>query len=324
MTAKTKSAHRPTARERVGLLAHKARTQIGRVDNPEVRKARTMARLTRRGALDIAYLGDSTVTWVAPYDEDRRPLHQLIRDDLGLGRRMHAIYGGSYNPPLFSGILRQMERHGSKPVVIVPLCVRMSTQPWVEHPVHGHKVAASFLASLEQGAPLRAIRMGLPPASPEEWQRFHEIPHPTWAGDLKVGDYVRLLKNASARDEDWVRLLYAYHHGGAIHDGPLEVVTRMGQQLRELGVPTVAYQTPVPVEKGVDFYGPSFRTLAEENLAKLEKAFRAGYGPIEVLQTALIHPTSSYLDPNDGSEHLNLQGRRVLADAISAAVREHL
>ena len=317
----TESSPHLTPRERIGQIAHKVRTQIGRVDNAEVRKARKMARLTRRGALDVAYLGDSTAIWVAPDDEDRRPLHQMIRDELELGSRMHAIYGGSYNPPLFSGVLRQIEARGGRPVILVPLCVRMSTEPWVKHPVHGHQAAATFLASLAPGTPAHRIRMGLPKPTPADWDRFHAIPHPTWAGEsLVVGDYVSRLRGMAELDENWVRLLYAYHHGGVIQEGPLNVVTRMGEQLRELGLPTVAYQTPVPVEKGSEYYGPGFRELAEQNFERLNAAFHAGYGPIDILETGTIFETREFIDYRDGSEHLNEHGRHRLAAAISAEI----
>lgn len=316
----TESSPHLTPRERIGQIAHEVRTQIGRIDNAEVRKARKLARLTRRGALDVAYLGDSTAIWVAPEDQDRRPLHQMIRDELRVGSRMHAIYGGSYNPPLFSGVLRQIRAQDGRPVILVPLCVRMSTDPWVEHPIHGHQSAAAYLASLKPGVPLRQIRMGLPRPTPADWERFHRLPHPTWAGDLTVGDYVSQLRGMAERDENWVRLLYAYHHGGTIQEGPLSVVTRLGEQLRESGLPTVVYQTPVPVEKGSEYYGPQFRTLAEENLQRLNEAFLAGYGPIHILETGTIFQTREFIDYRDGSEHLNEHGRLRLAASISEEI----
>lgn len=312
-----------SARQRVGNVAYQVRRQIGRVDNPEVRKARHLARLSRAGELDVLYLGDSTTIFTAPYDTDRRPLHAMISDDLAEVGEVHTICGGSYNPPLHSGYLRQVVPDAPPALVIVPLCVRMRTAPWVEHPVYGHKSAAAFLATVDSRTPLARIRLGLPLAGPDEWERFYALPHPTCVGELKIGEYIRRLKQMPEHDDERVRLLYAYHHGGQIREGAdLEAVTNLGRELRELDVKLVVYQTPAPVEKGAEFYGSQFRELARQNLARLDDAFTKGYGDIDILQTGTAFSTAEFIDWYDGSEHLNQTGRRRLADQIVAACRK--
>jgi hypothetical protein len=308
-------------RPQIGLLADKVRRQISRFDDAEVRKARRLARLSRADALDVLYLGDSESSFVALYDVDGRQLFRMISDLLGETVRMHTVHGGSYNVPLYSGFLRLVQASESRPLVILPLSIRFRTVPWIEHPVHGRKRAVQFLSELDPNAPLWRIRKGFPPPTPAEWDAFHRLPHPTWAGDWTIGDYVERLKNAAVRDDDWVKLLYAYHHGGRVPQGStLDEVTRLGAELRQLGVPVVAYLTPVPFQKGEEFY-PGFSELAQMNFADLEEAFVAGYGPgATVLQTGMVSGTDEFIDWRDGSEHLNEHGRRRLAASIAEAV----
>lgn len=305
----------------ISTTADKVRRQIGRVDNPEVRKARALGRLARGGSPDILELGDSMVSWVAPYDSDKRPFHRMLKDSFGPATTFLAVHGGSYNPLIYNEYVRLLEWQPARPLVILPLCVRVHTLPWIEHPLYGHRRASDFLSTVDASTPLRRIRKGLEPPTPTDFARFHALKFPTWAGDLTIGDYLRQLKGADRSDEDAARLLYAFHHGGEIERGdPLEKLRELGGRLRRLGVRVVAYQTPVPVEKGVELHGSSFYELAERNFATLESAFESGYGRVPVLRTGLSAPTAHFIDWRDGSEHLNQHGRAAIAAAVVDAV----
>jgi hypothetical protein len=127
----------------ISRAAHQVRRQIGRFDNAEVRKARRLARATRAGSVDVVYLGDSTTIFVAEYDTDRRPLHQMLQDRLGQDLTIHTLHGGSYNPPLHDAFLRQVDVVGGRPLVVVSLAPRMLTLPWAVHPAYGQLDAAT-------------------------------------------------------------------------------------------------------------------------------------------------------------------------------------
>lgn len=312
-------------RPKISLLADKVRRRVSQFDDAEVRKARRLARVCRSGEVDVVYFGDSTTSFVAEYDTDRRPLHRMIRDLLGDDIRVHAVHGGSYNPALYSGYVRFIAASDVRPLVILPMCVRVRTVPWMEHPIHGRKSAIEFLAQSDPTAPLRQIRKGFPPPSQSDWDVFHALPHPTWAGDWSIGEYVRRLRSVAMEDEAWVRLLYAYHHGGRVPRGvPLAEVTQLGADLRALGLPVIAYETPIPVQKGEEYH-PGFQELAAQNLADLTDAFVAGYpGVRDVLRTGMVSGTDEFIDYRDASEHLNQHGRLRLAESITSAVKDAL
>lgn len=312
-------------RKQISLAAYHARRHLSRVDDAEIRKARVLARLARADKLDVVYFGDSTTSFRSLDDEDRRPLHRMIADMLPAGTRMHTVHGGSYSPPLYSGFLRLIESSGARPIVIFPLCVRVRTTPWMEHPIHGRKGAIDHLAAMDADMPTWRIRQGFPAPTAQEWAAFRALSHPTWAGDWKIGDYLDRLKNPAELTDEWVKLLYAYHHGGRVPSGrPLQEVTRFGSELRRLGLDVIAYETPIPVEKGEEYY-PGFRSLAEENLASLGEAYRAGYGTeATVLRTGLVSGTDEFIDYRDASEHVNQRGRLRLAESITGTVGHRL
>lgn len=307
----------------VGNIAYKVRRQASRFDNAEVRQGRNLARLARNGSPNVLLFGDSLTSFTAPYDTDRRPLHRMLKDAVDPSLTFHAVHGGSFNPLLVNEYVRLLDGGTAKPLVILPLTVRVRTLPWMEHPAYGHRAVSAFLASLDPTAPLRRIRTGIPVPTPEEWRRFYALRFRTWAGDLTIDEYVRPLRGRLLSDDlDDARLLYAYHHGGEIVPGePLDAMQQLGKRLRRLSVPVVAYQTPIPVEKGVELHGEAFRELAERNHAALEAAFLDGYGETPVVRTGVSIPTREFIDWRDGSEHVNEHGRRFIVDQIAEAAR---
>jgi hypothetical protein len=320
----------PFGRTQAAYAVYYSRRARARLDNPEVKGARVLLSALRESPPDVLYLGDSTTSFVSATDVDRRRLYRMIGDSLGDGVTMHTLHGGSYNPALFNEFLRLAAASPHRPVVVLPLCIRVRTLPWIEHPIFGHKQATRYLTSVAQGTPAWRVRAGFPRPTAAQFAEFYQLPHPTWAGELTVGDYIQTLKNAKAAglsEADRVRLLYAYHHGGRIEAGTehLAAVSALGATLRGLGCEFFAYQTPVPVQTGTELYGPEFDELARHNFGLLQEAFLAGAGEqASVLQTGLDFTAEEFIDPQDASEHLNQQGRARLAELIATQVTERL
>jgi hypothetical protein len=204
--------------------------------------------------------------------------------------------------------------------VIIPLCVRLGTLPWNRHPYFARRESIEYMSSADLNAPLFSIRTHFPSPTRQAYADHMARSHPTWAGELTVGEYVRPLKSVEASGLDNAaaeRLRYAYHHGGVIEQSYLDSITVMAQSLRELGCPSVVYRTPVPVERGRDLYGQEFWDLTERNFVAMERAVSDGFGSeFKVLQTGTICPTADFLDPEDASEHMNQNGRRRVAAEI--------
>ena len=142
----------------------------------------------------------------------------------------------------------------------------------------------------------------------------------TLAGDLTVGDYARPLKAGGLVEAERLRLLYAYHHGAALDAAALDAVTRLGAVLARLGCAVVAYQTPICVETGVRALGPELASLVTANFAAMDAAFQWGVDT-PVLQTGTAFGELEFIDPDDGSEHLNSVGRQRLAHLLVAETR---
>jgi hypothetical protein len=308
-------------RLRVGV-----RRQLTRLDNPEVAHARRLVRRLRGNAPDVLYFGDSTSLFVDPNDADQRRLGHMIRDQLADVADVEVIAGGGYGPELHEAYLRLVQASPARPLVLHSLAFRV-LYPLIQHPAYGKRKELATVRDLDPSAPWWRIRASLPKPGPEEFERFYRLPHKTLIGEMPVGDYVKPLKANSLSPEEKVRLLYAYHHGSELSADSVgvEAVVELGRRLRALGCRTIAYQTPVPIETGIELFGPRFGELISSNWEVMEAAYREGIGrDATILQTGTMFSADEFIDPSDGTEHLNERGRLRLASTIVESVRAEL
>jgi hypothetical protein len=323
----TELAEEP-APPQASLARRKARVLRNRLDNLEVRRARIMMKQLRSSSVDVLAIGDSTWTFTAPYDEDKRHLAAMITHGLGSTITMHGVVGAGYNANLIDAYLGLAQRGGFRPVVIVPLSVRLVTVAWAMHPSYTHAAAASALRGMPGDIPLWRIRKAVRRPSAADFAAYDDLTITAFGETAPIRDFRQRLKQPERYGldrEGREKLLYAFHHGERVDpDGPfLPAIRQLGRRIASMGCPVVAYETAIPVMRGEELHGSEFRVRAEENQELLRQAFREGLGgPGEILQTGMIFPTEEFIDPEDGSEHINAKGRLRLTELIvDATVR---
>jgi hypothetical protein len=301
--------------------------QRDRLDDREVRNARALVRALRGSSPpDIVAFGDSNWVFWAPYDEDPRSLGALLGEELGAGTSLHVCCGAGYHALLIAELLRLVADSGRRPVIVLPLCVRMAESAWRTHPNYAYDAPAAKIASFRADTPLWRMRAPAPEPTPADWARYESQVISTWAGTGPIAELREPLRDPrSGLDETQRRrLLYAYHHGERLEPtmGSVQEVVRMGRALRSVGAPAVVFETTIPVDEGEALWGSQFRANAEHNLAVLRDALLEGYGePLEILRTGVAFARDEFVDPADGTEHLNERGRRHMAGLLAAAVR---
>jgi hypothetical protein len=307
-------------------IRYHIRRSLNRIDNEQLRRARGLLKTLKLQPLDVLYLGDSTTSFVGSGDTDRRQLKTMIGDALGTDVSYHVVDGPSFSPDIYDAYLQLLRAASQPPLVIVPLCVRVRVPPWIEHPVHGHKRALQELRKVDPFKGAWRVHAAFPSPTQEDFDEHRRVPYSTLLGEGTVDDYVSKIGEygRSGRHDERVRMLYAYHHGGLLKTGSpaMEAVTRMGCTLRELGAPSVVYQTPVPVEKAVELFGTQMAERTAESFAVLNAAYRLGAGTdAPIIECGTSFSTDEFIDPSDASEHLNETGRRRLTDLIVTEVR---
>lgn len=311
---------------------HRLRERRDAADELAVRQARGLARALRTAPPDVVAFGESVAIWTGPDDVDQRDLPTMVADALGPGVSYHPIVGAGFNPRLYTAYLRLIAASGHRPAVVVPLWVRGALTPWLEHPVYAHREAVAAITALDPAGPLRRMRMRTPQPDAEAFARFGRLPLTTLLGPGVIADYMDALRDGARWAEDdpaRVRHLYAYHHGGDVADDGrgVEAVRTMAKALGELRTTVVAYETPLSVATGSELLGDAFAPLVQHNFDALAAAYRDGMGDDATLvRCGTDFAPAEFIDPLDGSEHLNEHGRTRLAALLAAAItagREH-
>jgi len=320
----------PTEPPQASALRRRVRVVRNRLDNLEVRRARKMMNQLRESQVDVLAIGDSMWAFTAPYDEDQRHLAAIITHDLGPEVTMHGVVGAGYNANLIDAYLGLAQRGGFRPVVIVPLTVRLVTVAWGEHPNYTYRGAVSAISQMPGDIPSWRIRKAVRPNSAADFAAYDKLEITAFGETAPIGDFRRRLKQHGEFGldrEGREKLLYAFHHGERVGpDSPyLEAVRQLGRRIASMGSPVVAYETAVPIMRGEELHGPVFRTQTLANQKAVRDAFQEGFGDsVDILRTGAIFSTEEFIDPEDASEHINAAGRRRLSELIVDATRQHL
>lgn len=294
------------------------------VERPVV-AAHNVSRSLERGA-DLVHFGDSSLLHIAHDDSDPRRLGELLADELGV--RSAQFYGPGYSPALFAQVARLLHQGPRPRAVVVSFGLRTSTHAHViEHPFYSYRRAVSVLAEADRLSPRILTRSYKTLPSAAEYAPYEALAHVSpWPMLDTIGAYrARLRGYAMAQSPvELQRTLFAYFHGEySDNSRGLEHWADLGRQLSGFGVPVVAYRCYMPVELGSTLLGERFREHVNANFGLIEQSFRAGFtGDLEVIDRPL--PDAAFVDPYDGTEHLRLEGRRMVVEAVVPAITRAL
>lgn len=299
------------------------------VDLP-VRQLAVAVQQLRAGPVDVLYLGNSTNLYVAPDESRSRRLQELIEAELGDRVTTARLVGPGYGAELGAELIRLLSGLEQRArVVVVAMAVRPSAAHIVWHPEYGYRRSIEILRGLDHPAGR------LPYLSPRnrrtraDFERFHALPVATrWGRGRTIGEFQSALRGRRAAPDDLERqrTLFDYFHGERLtSDHPqLQYFAELGRQLREYGVPVVAYWAPIPVERGESYFPGEFAAHVESNLEMARTAFEQALGPLLHTVDAGVTRDDEFIDSRDGSEHWNLTGRLRVAALIADQVRAAL
>lgn len=313
------------AHPRLATARHRLRELRNSTFDQQLKGLERARRALKKGQVDVLLLGDSTCLFGAPRDTDTAMIPELISRELGGARVVH-ISGPGYSAPLRSEFLRVLGTMDERPAALVAsVAVRTSVAVHVtEHPVYSYRRSREVLAGIRTADHrLRYVRR-TPRPDEAAYAAFDALPVRTrWSGDTTIGSFrSRLLGNGPLPWPDELeRLVFDYFHGEVLTpDNPqLEASRQFGHQVREYGVPTVAYVPPVPVSQGERHYPGEFADLTLANRTVLFEALADSAGP----DWRMVHEDfedEDFVDYRDGVEHFALSGRLKIARAVAGSL----
>jgi hypothetical protein len=161
-----------------------------------------------------------------------------------------------------------------------------------------------------------------------DYERFFAVTRTSrWGGERLIGAYRRELRgiDASMASDDELRVMWDYFHGEFSDGAPgLDDWARLGEQVRRLGVPLIAHRGHMPYEYGTRLFGSEFVAHVEHNYAVIEQALKSGVGDAGLFLDVPPPPDVHYIQPKDGTEHWNEDGRRARVAILAKALGEVL
>ncbi len=160
-----------------------------------------------------------------------------------------------------------------------------------------------------------------------EWEAYDKQPAPTLIGARRTIGELRLITNAkpTTRWQHLVRLrhMMEYYNAERLEKESEGVVliADMAKMLADLGLPSVAYISPINFEVADKVLGATSRQHISHNADVIATTYRDAAGPLGTVVDATFEcPGNEFSDPL----HLTEAGRQRLASKIASAIRPHL
>ena len=278
----------------------------------------------QKGEVAAVYFNDSVMGGHND-DEPRTTIATLLGDRRGLS--IHPVSGPGYAATLFreyAAIIAQAEQRPR--LAIISINLRAFSDDWFFTPRGMYASTGDYLRLLATPPTLADVPAWL--ASEER------DPAVWWAARTRrdASGHETLFREINARrnrlmaaptpglppEEAKRRQLFIKHYMTDIPpDHPMiGDLLDTAATLSRAGVTTLFYLTPIDVEGGMSLVGGEFAATASDNARRVAKALtEAG---ADCLDLSAQLPEDRFVDRDYACEHLNLAGRRQVAEALAA------
>lgn len=277
--------------------------------------------------VDVLLLGDSSTLFWSPKDTDRTLLPELLAKRLDAN--VVCVRGPGFSPGIYGEALRLLGSLDKRPrAVVAAVALRDCGGTHVlRHPVVGYPRSLAALAKVPDGSRrIRYVGRGGSVDDARAKAAYFALPMATrWSGERTVGWFRDQLGGLGPPPwpREVERLRFDYFHGEVIQpdDPGLAATTAFAQRTEEYGVPTVAYWSLPPLERGETHFPGEFETHVRANLATVQAALTAGSEKLPPLLDVDVRD-EEFEDSQNATEHFSYAGRTRVVDAIADALAE--
>lgn len=312
------------------LLALPAQYVLDPIANPD-ELATQMREVFDDRPADVLFFGDSVITAFSICDSGPA----LIPDVLAqmLGREVVTIAHWAYSPIVYQDYVKLLRTTAHRPrLVVLPVNVRVFSEQFYRNPDFHFR---------QRRMRVRRAALGLVPGDFPGWllgrvreeiddELYHRAPVEIDGKVLGSNDDIERRAKIDEVLEcldgpydyhDELKLRFTYHYMGRIpEDHPVFAdLERTVEELKALGIPVLAYITPIDVEEGTRYVGPRFATRVAENVATVASALDRLEIPYENLY--LDVGAEDFIDKAYACEHMNQVGRARVAERLARRIR---
>jgi len=322
--------HRSLSLGYKGLVTAGATTPPAGASEPQFNDAyHNAVALAFRDALDrgdaaVVYFNDSVMGGHND-DEPRTTIATMLGDLRGLP--ISPVSGPGYAATLFREYARLIARARNKPrLVIISINLRAFSDDWFFTPRWMYAATVDYLRLLAAPPPLADVPAWLVSGQddPAVWLAartrrdasghealFREIN--ARRNRLMAASTPGLSPENAKRSQFFIKNYMTDIPTGHPMIGDL---LDTAQTLSQAGVATLFYLTPIDVEGGTSLVGAEFAATASDNARRVARALtEAG---VDCLDLSTLLPEDRFVDRDYACEHLDLAGRRRVAEVLAA------
>ena len=289
---------------------------------PKLQKRKDVKRFEQVVATkpDVLFFSDSVNSWIDDDDDDRRPLAEMLADDLGAN--VGVIDRGAYHLEVYEAFIDLLIARNLHPqAILIPINLRSFSPEWHSRPAYQFtesrrelRQADDMLASAIEPV-LRTLQLLQDESiTPDQFKRT-----PVYRGEKLVG-HVRDFDNASYQtptpERTRNKFVYQYMYQLDANHPKLVALRNICAKANEHGLPVLFYVTPIDVESGDEYVPGEFREQIARNIRTIAGQMKGHQPPLVDLSDAL--PPAEFSFELYANEHLKEDGRRFMAEHLSA------
>ena len=276
-------------------------------------------------------LGDSVAERVSWNDYDDRTLAEFVTINLKDQTDVAAVSYGGFTLNIFHHLVLALEKMKHKPrLVILPINMRNFSPQWDLEPTWQFEPEVEQINRFISDPSLIPFIGQLPreTISPEVFNAFDAISVEFTLSPFDRIAQFRLMISATPATEEQrrfrLRQIFIFHYTNRLVRGhrKLMALESILKLLRSMGIPFLAYLTPLNVDAGIRLVGDEFITSLHENVnvvSHLVGEYLAdGRSVFKDWSETMRSEYFFYVD--NATEHLNEAGRKILANAIAGEV----
>ncbi len=282
-------------------------------DVEQEKKIINHVRSISRSNAEILWFGDSTLCKTAYEDTDRKSTAALYQESSGMQTRL--IAGTGYHVGVYLGIAKKTVAHAKRhPYWIVCINVRSFLPQWQLNPEWEY--TTENLLNKNETLPLESC---------EKFARtVVVIPG---IGERSIAEY-QLLAQSKVKSEVQRRkrleIIFGVHYGVLLEkDNPgLRLLAEFVAYAEMLPVRTFYYITPVNYQAGTEYAPPVWKDCLIRNTNVVKGVIESSISDNNsMMDYTWLLDRKCFITPDIANEHLNSEGRAILARQILSDTR---
>lgn len=283
----------------------------------------------------VLLLGDSVAERVSWNDYDDRTLAEFVTTNLKKQTNVATVSYGGFTLHIFYHLVLALEKMKHKPeLVVLPINMRNFSPQWDLEPTWQFEALVEQINRFIVDPSLPSFSGQFPREiiSTEVFNTFDATPVEFALSPFDRIAQFRLMISAAPVTEEQrrfrLRQIFIFHYTNRLLRGHRKLVALESilKLLRSMGIPFLAYLTPLNVDAGMRLVGDEFAVLLHENVdvvSRLVSEYLTD-GRSVFKDWSEMMRSDHFFHLDNATEHLNEAGRKILANAIADEVAAHM